>query len=280
MIYALISTFLSSIGTIYWKKALNYDVNTHIFSILAYSSFFVITPILYIFWYLDFSIINLNHISIILLIIIANFFSRIFSQKSYTIDKISTLTPYENINKIISIFLWFMIFWNMSYLSLIMTILATLTIVFFSIDYKNINKPKSIKLFLVYQILTSINILITAYLLKFITEWDFYVLNHMLWILFMFIIILITWNHKNVKTINKSFYWNRILASIFWWISWLIWIIIIKQLWVAISVLLSFLWVWVTLILSYFILKDTPSYKNILMTILVSLFVWLWYYYK
>ncbi|MDD2871950.1 MAG: hypothetical protein PHS49_08250, partial [Candidatus Gracilibacteria bacterium] len=174
----------------------------------------------------------------------------------------------------------FIIFGNMSYLSLGFTILATITILFFSVDYKNINKPKSIKLFLVYQIITSINILLTAYLLKTITEGDFYVLNHFIGILFMLIIILSTSSHKNILSIDKRFYSNRIIASIFGGISGLIGIIIIKQLGIAVSVLLSFLGVGVTLIFSYLFFKDIPSYKNIIMTILVSIFVGLGYYYK
>lgn len=161
-------------------------------------------------------------------------------------------------------------------------------IIYISINYnyyifnrqKNLSKPKSLNIFLLYQIIITINILITWYLLKTISEWDFYIISHLLWIVFMICIIAITKSYKEIKIIDKKFYSKRTIASIFWWISWLITLIIIKKLWISISILLSFLGTWITILFSYIFLKDIPSKKNIYLTIIVTAIVWLWYYYK
>lgn len=136
MILAILWTIIGSSWTIFWKKALEYNVNKHIFSIFAYFSIFIIAPWLFILWKINLENIKLKYILIIFSIIILSFFQRILSQKSYSIDKLSILIPYENINKILSIILWFLIFGNISNISLWLSILASIIIIIFSIDKK------------------------------------------------------------------------------------------------------------------------------------------------
>lgn len=280
MLYALLSTFLNSAATIFWKKALTYKASDEIFQLLAYTSVFFITSILYFIWFIDLSNITLFHVTILFFMVIAWFFRTVIMQKAYATDKISTLMPYENINKILSIVLAFFIFWDISTLSLLITLIAIIVIISFTIDRKTLKIPKTIKLFAFSQSITSILTLLAWYLLITISESAYFIITYVIWIMFVGSIVIYKKKYLQLKELPIDFYKHRLAACHLWWSSYLLWILVIKNLWVSISILLSFVWIWITLLFSYIFFKDKPSKKDLLLTIIVSALVWLWYYYK
>jgi len=65
--------------------------------------------------------------------------------------------PYTNINKILSIVLaFFLLSKDVSFITLIITIIAIIVIISFSIDFKTLKIPKSIIMFSIAEALTSI----------------------------------------------------------------------------------------------------------------------------
>jgi len=87
-------------------------------------------------------------------------------------------------------------------------------------------------------------------------------------------------NYKELFTWKKEFYYYRFSASIVW-VAWdLMWLFLISSLWLVLSILLWFFWLFFTLLLGYFILKDKPSKKNIILSLLVMVLIWIWYYFK
>ncbi len=280
MFAALISTFLSSWATVLWKNALSYNAPKEIFNWLSFASIFLVTIAVYFFWSLDFSWVNIINISIIFWMALIWFIRTIIYQKSYTIDKISTLMPYDNINKILSIILAFFIFSDVSLVTLIITIIAIIVIITFSIDLKTFKIPKSILMFSFAQALTSILTLLIWYLLLQISDISLFVLSYIAWIIFVWIILYFKNLYKEIPKLPRKFFIYRLSASHLWGFSYLLSLFVMKELWVSVTILLSFLWLWITLLFSYLFLKDIPSKKDIFLTIIVSLLVWLWYYFK
>lgn len=282
MINAIISTILGSFATIFRKKSLNYKAPSSYFLLMSYTPIILISFALYLLWQFE----NFNFsftwftIFIIFLIIFLGYFNKIISQKIYSVDKISVLAPYENINRIISIIFWFILFWDISVTSLFITILTVFVIIWFTIDFKTLKLPKSIKLFAFSQLLVSIALLLTWFLLKQISNIEFFVLNYIVWIIFILFIFFRKKDYSNIWFLPKKFYAERIFGSHLWWLSYLMSLIIIKSMWISVSILLSFVWIWITLFLSYIILKDKPSKKDLFLTFIVTFLVWLWYYFK
>lgn len=280
MFIALISTFLGSIATIFWKKSLVFWVSKELFNLLSKSSIVLVTIVLYLFWYLDFSGVNYYYISLLLLITIIWVIKTLMNQYIYSREKISTLMPYTNINKILSIVLAFFIFWDISVISFIITLIAIAVIITFTIDFKSLKFPKTIILFAFWETVQSILTLLTWYILLNITWSAFFVISYIIWIIFIWSIVLYKWQLKELSKIPTKFYIYRLTACHLWWIWFLLTVLVIKDLWISISILLSFLWMWMTLFLSLLVLKDKPSIKNVFLIVIVSSLVWLWYYFK
>lgn len=280
ILFAILSTFLNSLATIFWKKSLNYWAPKEIFNLLARASIFFVGLSLFFLWLLDFSWMSIYYILIIVLITIVQNLKTMMNQYIYSIEKISTLMPYTNINKILTIILAFFIFWDISNISFWITLLAVIIIIVFSIDYKSLKVPKIIWLFALWEIVESMLILLIWYVLLSLTWSAYYIMSYMVWIFFVWSIVIQKWQLKKFKTLPKKFYIDRLTACHFWWVWYLLSVVLIKELWVSVSILLSFIWIWITLLFSYIFFKDKPSIKNIILTVIVSALVWIWYILK
>ncbi len=284
MFWGLLSTIFYSFGTIFWKMALNFrlsfNLSPRVFWMLA--SFWQIIIILLLLSTnkYSFSWINYNILLLAPLITILNFTRVQISQYVSTREKLSTLTPYENINKIISIILAFFIFSDVSLFSFLLTLSAWIIISLSSIDFKTLKVPKLIKLFSLAQIIQSSVIILVWYILKQITNVDYYIISASLYAIFIFSIVFYKKELWQLKDLPKWFYLRRFSASTCGSLSEIINFYIISSLWVTISILFSYIYIWLILILSYIFFKDKPTKKNIALTIILAILVWLGYYYK
>lgn len=280
MFFAIFAIFLDALATNFWKKALTFNAPKELFNLLSKSSTILVTVILVIFWILDFAWVNYYYILLLILITIVWTLKTLLNQYIYSVEKISNLMPYTNINKILSIILAFFIFWDISNTSFGITLIAIFFIIWFSIDFKTLKFPKTIGLFAFWEIIQSSLTLLTWYILLSITGSAFFVLTYIIWFVFVSIMVARKWQFKELKTLPPKFYLYRMTACHLWWIWYLLSVIVIKDLWVSMSILLSFIWIWITLIFSYLMFKDKPSAKNIALTIIVSTLVGLGYYFK
>lgn len=281
MFYGIISTLLDSLSTIYRKKALWYNVPSTVFQLLAFFGNIILIIVFILFSKYDFSWLNYNVIFLIFLLIIIWYISTQISQYVYKREKISILTPYENINSIISIILAFFIFsWEVSLISFILTIIAWIVVIISSINFNKIEIPKVIKLISFQQLLRSIWLIIIWYILKEITPVDYYIIKSLTYIFWLLTIIYFKKEFLQIISQPKDFYKSRLLASSIWSLSWIISLFIIKDLWVWISILLWYLYIIFILTFSYIFLWDKPSKKDIIVTIIISILVWFWYYFK
>jgi len=79
---------------------------------------------------------------------------------------------------------------------------------------------------------------------------------------------------------SKEFYKYRFTTWILWRLSFIIWIFIIESSWVLIASLLSFIAIVFSVFSMKFILWDSPTLKQVLLSVLVIIMIWIWYYFK
>lgn len=282
MTAALISMILSSLATIFNKKSLGVSTLSN----LWYKSFAAMwgIVILWIFvWFLKINVLEIFLTPIILLCILYvlwSLYESFLYQNLYRQEKISDVLPFVNINKIFTILIWFLIFHDSSYITFWMSLLCWIIVIIFSLDFKRFKFPKRITQFIYAEFITSLNILLTVFILKYIDFKELFSLYYIfLWIV-IFTALIYKKEINSLFTQSKTFYKNRVWVLITWQSSFIISLFLIQWLWVTISVLLSFLWIIVTLIFSYFFLKDIPNKKNILQTFIIAILVWIWYIFK
>ncbi len=280
MVYAIISTIIDSIASVFWKKSLIYNAPKEIFSLLAYTSIILITIILFITWKLSIELVWIWTILIILLITILAYIRTIIMQTVYKEDKISKILPYQNISKIITLIIWFFLFWDTSVITLIIALITVFIIILFSIDFKKVYIPKNIKLFSLSELIYASILLLLWYLLISITNVTYFTYSYTLGIIFTLILIYYKNQFKYFKQLPKQFYWYRLTASHLWWISYIISLFIIKEMWLTVSILISYVWLISTLIFSFLMFNDKPTKKDLLLIIIVTILISIWYYFK
>ena len=279
MFIALISTIMASFSDVFWKKSLNYDIRPWAHELSSY-----VIPLSLFLYFLFFTSFQITDLSfwVFLSVFIIILFDTVrlpVMQQIYKEEKMSVIMPYLSINRILVIIWSFFIFSDVSYTALCITILAILVIIWWSIDFKTFQIPRNLKKILFTEIIKTIWILVSGWLI--IRYWEILFFNTyvIIWCFMALILVWYYWQWEDFKKVPGIYWKERILWSI-WWISWFLSLVLIKNLWLSISVLLWFIWIWVTLLFSYIFLKDIPSKKDIWMTLIIAMLVWIWYYFK
>lgn len=278
MLFALISTFISSFSNVFWKKSLNYNIRWRAHELSSYPIPLTLLAYFILTW---FSLSNLTFTLIltVVLILVIDVIKWPVEQSIYKEEKISVIMPYLNLSKVFVIISSFFIFKDVSYTALWITIFTIVIIAAGSIDFKTLKLPKNIHKLLFVESLRTVAILLGWWVvIKYgeISYFNTYVLfGLIIWV----ILVYSTQQMQDYRNVWISYWKCRTIWSI-WWLSWFLSLVVIKSLGLSISILLGFIWVWVTLLFSYLFLWDKPNRKNILLTAVVSILIWIWYYFK
>lgn len=287
IIFWIIASFFGSLSWIYWKKALNITSLPN--SLLA-----LLNPLIWIFIIYIFGIIfwinsniffDKNVLFLLLLWWLLDWFWALLEVYSVKNTKVSKLIPYSNFDKLFIVLLGFLFFyWNSGYTSFItlfITIITLFIIMLFSIDLKKISIEKEIKIYILSKFLYASTTLIISKILFEYSTIDvfsviifYYILFHLINNMFLKRNLLLIFKQE------KVFYKYRLSSSIIWRIAFIISISLIEFSWVLIASLLSFISIIFWIIFMKYILWDTPSKKQILLSILVIIMIWIWYYFK
>jgi drug/metabolite transporter (DMT)-like permease len=120
----------------------------------------------------------------------------------------------------------------------------------------------------------------TLYFLKTLTPSTFYFIESLLIILISSILIFFKKEYKEFKFITKNYAKLLFGSNFIVIISILLSLTMFSSLWVVLTSLLSLLYLVFIYILWYFILKEVPSKKDILITIFVSICIIVWTIFK
>ncbi len=279
MFFALLSTIITSFSEVFWKRSLNYKIWTYSHSLVSFPIGIILAVYLIFFWWYDIFSTWFFAIISIFLILLIDIIKEPFEQQLYREEKISVLAPYLNLNKIFVIIASFFIFQDVSLLSFFIILFTVLIIIFFSINIKQRKFPRNFWKILIIEIMKAIVVIFGGWVI--LNYWELsYFVNYI--ILGFSWYLLLSIYFKQLSDIQKLpiVFWKDRTIWWLWWVSWFIWLIVIKNLWLSVSILLGFLWIWITLLVSYIFTKDIPARKDILLSIFVSIFVFIGYYLK
>jgi hypothetical protein len=281
------STFLGSFAGVLWKKSLtlckeNKNTSLYIFWLFWYIGSAIICAIYFLNGMISIEQLTIpwHFIGLIVVSIIVALIYRPLNQRLNQEEKLATLVPFSNLNKIFSLTLSFLIFKDVSLTALLISLSAVLVIVWASIDLKHFSFPKNFKKILLIQGLVSVRYIIMSRCILQLNDKIFYVYDTVFYALTLVIIILSSHTQWQLRQFNKGFYINRMWASIFWAISTVISLYLISELGATTVLLLGFLNVALQIIIAYFYLGEKPSKKDIILTLIVSVLVAIWFYFK
>lgn len=278
MLIALFSTIMASFADVSWKKSLSFWIKWRAHELWSYP----IVWILFIYFLtqgFDIFSVWIFPIFIISIIALLDIIKNPVTQSVYREEKISVIMPYLNISKILIIIWSFFLFSDVSYTTLAITIFTIFIIAYASIDFKNKKLPRCFTKILFSEILRAIWAILWGWLVLSYSEIMYF---NVYALIYLVPTVLLAWKSGWIKDYRKSTptFWFYRLVGWLWWFSWFLSLIVIKNLGLSLSILLWFLGIWITLLVSYFLLKDRPSRKDIILTIVVSLLIWIWYYFK
>jgi len=278
MFIALLSTIMMSFADVFWKKSLNYKMHPQIHSLCSYPVGIILT-IYFLYTGFDYTSIHLFPVLIVAIILLIDMIREPIIQQIYREEKISVIMPYLNLHKVFVIISSFFLYRDVSYISFSIIILTIIVITLSSIDTKTKKLPRNFWKILFVETGNTVWILLWGWLILSYSEIIYFNLYIILGTITLWGIVFMNSQFRELKWAPFAFWKYRIIWAL-GWLSWFLSLVVIKNLWLSLSILLWFLWIASTLLVSYIFLKDIPSRKNIVLTITIAVLIWIWYYFK
>ncbi len=280
MIWWIFWVFLKSFESIFRKKSLDQSKKVTPLAFDFFGSIFglCIGSIFFLFGIEGSYDYSSSIVFLILVWIVFRLSSSYLMQKVYRNEKLSTITPYENTNEMLSIILAFFIFRDVSMTSFCIALSIVVFTIIYTVDFKKLTFPRFFWTFFTAQILLTLYYVCIGFIVKEISYTEYFALESLFW----FIVLLsFTIKQKQISVLlhqSKSFYQDRIIASFLWYAGFILWIYIVSEFWLLLSMIFSFLYVVFTMGFSFLFFWDVPKLKSIAFAILVTSFVLLWFY--
>lgn len=278
MFIAILSTIISSFADVFWKKTMAYNVRPFAHSVASLPVVFILC--IY-FFSTGFSLSTAEFITAwaVFLILLLDVVKEPILQQVYKEEKISVLMPYFNLNKVFVIISSFFLFQDVSNISFCITIFTALVIMLASIDIKNKKLPRNFWKIIFIEANRTIGTLLGGWVILNYSETMYFVLYALFWAVIYFSLAAKTKQISDLKTVPRIYWKLRPIGSL-GWLSWFLSLVVIKNLGLSIGILLWFLWIGITLFVSFIFLKDKPSRKDIILTIIVAILIAIWFYFK
>ncbi len=284
ILLGIISRLLGSLSVPFRKKSLSLtDIPNSLYINLWNIIGLFIVIVFFVLWYMNTALLTYKFFIFLWFSSILFFSKTPIILNVYKKEKISALLPYENLNKIFIVIISYLFLYNInpvSVSSFVVTLLAIFIIIWFTVDWKKMEVPRSFNNILIRQWLQAIHSLVIAYTISLATDKIYFI---------MYLIVLtIAFSISNIKNkdfqilpkLSKEFYKNRMIESLLWNTSYIITLFLMSKYGIIITILLSFLWVGMTLLFSFLILWEKPTRKELILTTIVSILVGIWFYLK
>jgi len=290
----VIQSFLNAFWMILTKKVVeNKKIWNNWQTFISRSNHAIFLWILFLLSYYIFDIKSLSldidpnfwNVKNILLFLIATFGLYItypLRRIAYANEKVSVLQPFAMLFQVFPVILGFIFIASerANLITFITAILASLVVIIPNIDWNNFKMNKYSLMVLTSSIIKSAQVFAALYFLTILTPSNFYFLESILIIIISSFLIFFKKEFNEIKLLTKKYtkllFANNFVAVI----SILLSLTMFKSLWVVLTSLLSLLYLIFIYILGYFILKEKPKKKDIIITFLVSILIIIWVFFK
>lgn len=288
LIAGITSLFFKSFATSFFKKALNSgNLSKIMFKIMAHFFWaFFFLALINVFFFQKAIFLDWQIILLALSISIMRFFLTQLELYIFKNVKLSTLMPYENIDKIVIVIVSFFLYqWitekSISFTTFFITLLTIFIVIWFSLEGKKLKMQKEVLLFIIRRIGDGVLFLITGIILLKYNSITYWFTNFSLeFIVYFIAALLMNDSFSSILKQTKKFYISRILAVFLGWSSFILSLVIIEKTDLITASLLWFLSVIFNTFSMKFILHDTPTKKQILLSFIVIFLIGIWYYFK
>ena len=290
----IIQSFIASLWMIMSKKALeNKEVWNNLQTFFSRTNHTIVVFLLYLFsifiFNVDFFDININNSDITtfnIFIFVASTFALYTTYPlrriAYANEKVSTLQPFAMLFQVFPVIFWFIFIASerANLVTFLMAILASLIVIWFSIDFKKFKINKYSLMVLTSSTIKSVQIFAIIYMLTFLTPSSLYLIESIFIIFISLFLMFINKEFWEFKLITKKYFNLLWIATTLGIISIILSLTMYKTLWVVTTSLLSLLY----LVFIYFfwslILWEKASKKDVLITIFVSICIVVWMLFK
>lgn len=223
--------------------------------------------------------INSGIIIIIIYVLVIKNISKMLDNYLQKNEKLSTLLPYNHINKFLAIIFALILFQDTSFITFLMSVIWIILIIIFSIDVRNLTKPYHISTVLINQFLKATELLGIWFLLTRINfVWYFAFYNFILFFAILFIVFYKN-EYKTIFSYPKNFYKNKIISSILFSLELLIWLYLIQSIGLILTILISSITIVWKILFNYFFLKQGQK-RDITFAIILTICILLWIIFK
>lgn len=279
---------LKSISTSFFKKALDTgNISKIMFKMMAHFFWaFFFLALINIFFFQKAIFLDTTILLLALSISIMRFFLTQLEIYIFKNAKLSSLMPYENIDKIIIVIVSFFLYqWiaekSVSLITFFITLFTIFIVIWFSLEGKKLKMQKEILLFIIRRIGDGVLFLMTGIILLKYNSITYWFTNFSLEFMVYFIAaLLMNDSFSSLLKQTKDFYISRLLGVFLGWSSFILSLIIIEKTDLITASLLWFLSVIFNTLSMKFILHDTPTKKQILLSFIVIFLIGIWYYFK
>jgi len=161
-----------------------------------------------------------------------------------------------------------------------MAILASFIVISSSINLRNFKVNKYSLMVLWSSTIKSVQLFIILHLLTKLNPVSLYLIESLFIIWVALILMLFKNEYSEFKLISKKYCKLLFTANSIAIVSIILSLTMYSSLWVVATSLISLLYLVFVYIFWYFILKDSPAKKDIIMTILVALCIIIWLFFK
>jgi len=284
MFYWIIWALLSSIWDITykksviisWKKLSNFSYQFIRWFFSSLISFVIYWIFIYISW-VNFWIISFVTFFLFIIIWLLTLFENIMYAYAYKNEKISVLSPYQQIDTILTVIFWFIFFSWVSIFSFIFVVVAWIVLILWSLDLKKFKFNKYAITVIIACIFASIKTNILAYVLLYLNPFDTILYTNIFAFFIAFITIYIKKQvNYSIIHLNKKILLFLNIESLIRILIWLIYAYLVSETWVVQATLLWLLTIFSNMIFAYFVFKEIPAKKDLWVAFVVIVCIILW----
>jgi len=283
----ILQSFLNALWMIFTKTVVeNKKIWNNLQTLFNRGYHFLIIILLLLFWFFDFQL-NIKIFSFydVLIFILATIWLYItypLRRIAYANEKVSVLQPFAMLFQVFPIIIGFLFISTEreNIITFIFALIASFIVIISNINIKNFKINKYSLMVLISSIIKSFQIFATLYFLTKLNPANFYLLESLLIIIISISLMFFKNEFSQIKIIEKKYLKLLIWTNSIIIISILLSLTMYTTLWVVATSLISLLYLVFVYFLWYIIIKEIPSKKDIFITILVSLCVLIWLYFK
>ncbi len=287
LILWILQAFFNASWMVLTKKVVeNKIVWNNLQTFFSRSYHLIILSILFLFWVFNYNQTqaNLENIDYFLLLLgsIWIYITYPLRRIAYANEKVSVLQPYAMLFQIFPVIIGFIFIASerANIITFLSALLASIVVIAINIDYKTFKFNKYSLMVLFSSIIKSFQIFVVIHLLTKLNPASFYFMESIIILFFSILLMILQKDLSQIKLLTKKYMKLLMFTNTVVITSILFALTMYSSLWVVLTSLLSLLYLVFIYTLSYFILKEIPKKKDVLVTIFISLCIIVWVIFK